>query len=169
MDEGLLSQVSFREYSPADNLVCQNIFDSNCPPFFDISEKQLFIAFLSGLDIGEIKYKGVTRMHFNVVMFKDALIGCGGIYLNQDKNQVHMAWGMIHQSFHLKGIGRKFLEYRINLAQKLYPSQSIVLDTSQHTFSFFEKLGFTVLKITENGYAPGLHKYDMTYNSLRTT
>jgi [ribosomal protein S18]-alanine N-acetyltransferase len=37
----------------------------------------------------------------------------------------------------------------------------IHLDTSQHTYRFFEKSGFSVKKISKNGYGEGLDKYDM--------
>ncbi|SVC90586.1 uncharacterized protein METZ01_LOCUS343440, partial [marine metagenome] len=37
----------------------------------------------------------------------------------------------------------------------------IHLDTSQHTYRFFEKFGFIVKQISKNGYGERLDKYDM--------
>jgi len=35
------------------------------------------------------------------------------------------------------------------------------MDTTQFSYSFFEKYGFKIEKITENFYALGMHRYDM--------
>ncbi|MEZ4737035.1 MAG: hypothetical protein R3E79_58900 [Caldilineaceae bacterium] len=36
-----------------------------------------------------------------------------------------------------------------------------MLNTSQHSYGFFEKVGFVVESIVENGFAEGLHEYKM--------
>ncbi len=40
-------------------------------------------------------------------------------------------------------------------------TRSIRLDTSQHTTGFYEKFGFEIIQIIENGYGPNLHKCEM--------
>ena len=60
--------------------------------------------------------------------------------------------------------GSHSLKYRLNHIIRNYPEIEIHLDTSQHTYRFFEKFGFIVEQITKNGYGEGLDKYDMILN-----
>ena len=53
------------------------------------------------------------------------------------------------------------LGYRLNEIKNKYKDIEIHLDTSQHTYRFFEKVGFRVTQISKNGYGEGLDKYDM--------
>ena len=53
------------------------------------------------------------------------------------------------------------LKYRLNHIKNNYPDTEIHLDTSQHTYRFFEKFGFNVKQISKNGYGVGLDRYDM--------
>ena len=76
-----------------------------------------------------------------------------------------MVWGMVHNEEHRKGVGRKLMEIRIQHIQKLYPNYLISLDTTQHSFQFFERIGFATTKITIDFYATGLHRYDMLKNN----
>ena len=48
----------FRDYEPADHESCLKIFDSNCPPCFDSSERDLFDKLLTAIDEG-----GIAREH----------------------------------------------------------------------------------------------------------
>ena len=42
-----------------------------------------------------------------------------------------------------------------------YPGLEQRLATSQLTYGFYEKLGFQTTKVTENGFGPGIDRYDM--------
>jgi ribosomal protein S18 acetylase RimI-like enzyme len=52
-------------------------------------------------------------------------------------------------------------EYRLKKIKKEFPTTNITLNTSQYTFKFYEKFGFSVTKIIKDGYYHGLDKYDM--------
>jgi [ribosomal protein S18]-alanine N-acetyltransferase len=52
-------------------------------------------------------------------------------------------------------------QYRIALIKSISPGCTIVLDTSQHAYPFFQKLGFVIMKITRDFYAKGIDRYDM--------
>ena len=54
--------------------------------------------------------------------------------------------------------------YAFRVKYNNYLDIQIHLDTSQHTYRFFEKFGFSVNQISKNGYGEGLDKYDMTLN-----
>ncbi len=68
---------------------------------------------------------------------------------------------MVDNQLHGHGIGKWFLLYRINYIREHCTTCNIRLDTTQHSRPFFEKYGFKVTKYTENGYAEGMHRYDM--------
>ena len=40
----------------------------------------------------------------------------------------------------------------------------ISLDTSQHSYLFYEKFGFKMVDIEHDGYEKGMHKYYMIHN-----
>jgi ribosomal-protein-alanine N-acetyltransferase len=42
-----------------------------------------------------------------------------------------------------------------------FPDWKVILDTTQFSYTFFEKYGFKTMKITKNSYGEGMHRYDM--------
>lgn len=145
-----------RAYTNTDREACLVVFKSNVPRFFAPRELKDFISWLHLLATEK------TRESFYYVVEKDTqCIACGGFHLDKISLKATMVWGMVHQSFHRQGIGQKLLNFRIHQIQKQEPKVRIVLDTTQHSYRFFQKLGFTVTKITHNYYAPGLDRYDM--------
>ena len=91
-------------------------------------------------------------------------IACGGYGLNKTKTKAGLSWGLVHRRYHNQGYGSHSLKYRLHHIKSDYPDIEIHLDTSQHTYQFFEKFGFIIEQITKNGYGEGLDKYDMTLN-----
>lgn len=138
-----------------------DLFDSNCPPFFDYSERELFDNWLTGIDIGIYARENIEISHFYVIELDGHLIACGGFYLLSDSSFARLSWGMVKRNWHKKGVGTLLFQFRFKELKKQYPNTKLVLDTSQHTFRFYEKMGFEVKKITSNGYGNGLDKYDM--------
>jgi hypothetical protein len=43
----------------------------------------------------------------------------------------------------------------------------VQLGTSQHSKEFFARFGFQTTRVTPDGYAPGLDRYDMTLSRER--
>lgn len=140
---------------------CLGIFDSNCPPYFDASEKTPFSKFLDSLQTGIPVYPSIQANHFFVVIQQQKLVGCGGYYTVTNQNQIRLSWGMVHKKLHHKKIGQHLTQYRIQQAHLHYPNYNVALDTSQHTVGFYQKMGFQITRQVENGYAPGLHKFEM--------
>jgi ribosomal protein S18 acetylase RimI-like enzyme len=140
--------VTFRSYKQSDKTQCLELFRSNVPKFFAVSEEAEFSNYLEHPD-------------FYFVLEQDAhLLGCGGYGVSE--NTGYLAWGMVDRSQHGTGLGKRLLLERLHLITQHEEISSILLDTSQNTFGFFEKLGFVTQKITEDGYSAGLHRYDMT-------
>lgn len=153
--------MEFRNYQPSDRAACINLFTSNVPVFFDPSELVLFENFLSKIESGLTGKPENKEEHYYVALNNGSIVGCGGIALRDSGDVVCMAWGMVDNALHKQGFGRELLKFRLQKMEEIYPEAKIVLDTTQHSFRFFEKFGFNITKITEDFYAPGMHRYDM--------
>lgn len=147
-----------RPYTAADRQACVDAFKSNMPKFFMPHELSDFENWLT--DVEEQKIHAPDEQYF-VVEQDNEVIGCGGFSIYPDKQRASMTWGLVHNRLHKKGIGKALIQHRITAIRKAFPSVTINLDTTQHSFSFFEKLGFVTIRITNNSYGEGMHRYDM--------
>lgn len=153
-----------RQYEINDRKQCLEIFKSNMPLFFAPSELLDLEFWLNGQDERRLAYKQTEFECFYVVELDSKVVACGGYYVPIAEQRANMVWGMVHNEEHRKGFGRKLMEFRIQQIQELYPNYLISLDTTQHSFQFFEKIGFATTKITHDFYSTGLDRYDMIKN-----
>ena len=162
--------IQIRPHKNEDKESCMLAFKSSVPKFFTEDEINLFEIFLDNFSAGIIDEKHKEKTFYYSVIFLDEnifknntekIIGCGGFACSEDKNEVNFVWGLIHSDFHKKGLGEKLLKFRLEEIKKIYPKVNIVLDTTQHSFTFFEKYGFVTTKITNDSYGVGMHRYDM--------
>jgi ribosomal protein S18 acetylase RimI-like enzyme len=140
-----------RAYTPEDKEACLAIFDSNMPTYFADHERSEFVTFLDE-----------DADQYFVVEHDAGIIACGGFFVIPNTPVAVLTWGMVAREQHSRGIGRLLLLTRLQrLCEE--PSVTVVkLQTSQHTYGFFEKVGFKTEKITENGFGAGLHRYDIS-------
>jgi ribosomal protein S18 acetylase RimI-like enzyme len=68
---------------------------------------------------------------------------------------------MIDAKFHRKGFGTALYNYRNDIIKSDWPNHVLTLGTSQHTYSFYVKMGLTVTAILKSGYGEDLDRYDM--------
>ncbi len=153
--------MKIRKYDPVDRNACIELFKSNCPEYFDPSEIDGLENWLNGQDHGIISYKSSSADYFYVLEMDKNIIACGGFYLVKDHPTANLVWGMVHKKYHRRGYGKKLFQYRVGQINMLFPERAIILDTSQYTYQFYMQLGFSVTKITKEGYGPGLDRYDM--------
>jgi len=144
---------------------CLSIFESNCPPFFDPSEKILFTRFLDSLITDKPIRKSIQKNFFFVAVAikTNDVVGCGGYYSVKGAKQIRFSWGMVLNSWHGKRIGTQLVDYRIDKIRRNFQGFDINLDTSQHTFEFYMKNKFSVLSIEKEGYSKDLDKYELKY------
>jgi [ribosomal protein S18]-alanine N-acetyltransferase len=142
-----------RPYTAADRQACIAAFKSNIPKFFMPDELNDFENWLGKVE--------TTNEPYFVVEEDNEVIACGGFSIYPHKQLATMTWGLVHNRLHKKGIGKALILHRIAAIRKAFPSVTIGLDTTQHSFSFFEKLGFVTTKITNDSYGEGMHRYDM--------
>lgn len=147
--------MNLRPYTPSDKTTCLAIFQANTPQFFAVHEQAEFADFLDR-----------QPCPYFVVEQNDEIVGCGGYFVHEPKRIVGLTWGMVRQELHQRGIGKYLLLARLhdvcnqNVIDDDHP-MTVLMDTSQHSKGFFEKFGFVVTHFTENGYAPGLHRYEL--------
>lgn len=146
-----LARLSAHEYVSDDREACLAIFDGNLGTYFAEHERDEFSEWLDKPD----------RESYLVWRIGKDVVACGGIYHDPEQNCVGLAWGMVRRDLHRQGIGRQLTERRVQQMSELYPNFEQRLGTSQHTFEFYQRMGFEVTSITPDGFGKGLDRYDM--------
>ncbi|WP_300664875.1 GNAT family N-acetyltransferase [Fluviicola sp.] len=151
------NQATIRKYSVSDKSACMEAFKTNVPKYFTAEEVNDFEQFLTKLENPEES----DKLPYYVMELDNKLIGCGGFAEKEGKDAITFAWGMVHNEYHKKGFGEQLLVFRMAEIKKQFPGRQVILDTTQFSYPFFEKYGFRTVKITENAYGEGMHRYDM--------
>ena len=151
--------LSARSYSPADRSTCLGIFDSNVPDSFRDSERADFEAFLDSL----------PGTYFVVEDESGRAVACGGYAVNPGTTCADLCWGMVARDRQREGIGRFLTELRLQRIQADPALTEVGLRTSHLTLSFYERLGFIVEDVRQDGIAPGLHLCTMRLKISRST
>lgn len=107
-------------------------------------------------------YSNSEKDAYYVIELAEAgVIGCGGFYILKAENEARLAWGMIHANYHRQGYGTSLYNYRKEIIERDWPDHILTLGTSQHTYSFYEKMGMRVTDTIKSGYGADLDRYDM--------
>jgi len=160
-------KMTIREYTLKDKEKCLEIFNSNCPKYFDQSEFELFENWLNHQVSQNSVYRSPTYSNSEMDAYyvidspEFGIMGCGGFYIDKELSEARLAWGMIHVNFHRKGLGTALYAYRKDIITRDWPNHVITLGTSQHTYSFYEKMGLSVTAMVKSGYGEDLDRYDM--------
>lgn len=154
-------KVEIKKYSREHKEECLAAFNSNTPTSFNQEEVSLFEDFIDGLISNKTNEKYQEETYYYVIYLEGKIIGCGGFGHSKKNNSATLAWGLIHIEFQKQGFGDKLLIHRLKQIKRLYPKSRIILDTSQFSYTFFERYGFVTTQITKEGYAEGLDRYDM--------
>ena len=158
-------ELLIREYLEDDKSACLTAFKSNIPTYFAEFELADFESFLDTFKTRRFYVDTNRRTSYFVMVVDGKVVGCGGFGDKDNTNTLTLAWGLIHSGFHKLGLGESLLQFRLQEIKKHFPGEQVNIDTTQHTFGFFEKNGFSVSKITKDFYAEGMHRFDMVYNS----
>lgn len=151
--------MTIRPYKPTDYTECIQAFHSNEPEFFAEHELEEFRTLLE--DLAADTDGNTSSTYYFVVETEGRVAACAGFYLPPDNEPAMLVWGMVARKFHRQGIGKRLLTFRLDKIRELRPGLPVILDTTQWSYPFFEKLGFGVTRITNDFYAPGLDRYDM--------
>lgn len=148
-----MTDAVLRPYVPEDCAACLALFDGNAPPFFDPGERAEFCAFLQALPHPDRPY---------LVLVRDGqVVACGGLVFDAAGRHASLSWGMAARGLQGAGLGRRLTEARLALARATAGIDAVILETSQHTQGFYARLGFEVCGVTQDGFGPGLDRWDM--------
>ena len=142
--------IIIREYQSNDfDLVIDSI-RLNTPQFFAAEEEKDLCFYLQN----EIE-------EYFVIELNQAIIGCGGI--NIDGNTGKISWDIIHPDFQGKGIGKKLLEFRLQLLKADTTIKKIMVRTSNLAYNFYQKSGFKLIHQSPDYWGIGFDLYEMEY------
>lgn len=137
-----------RNYQAEDLPAMLELIRLNTPTYFDTSEEKLLADYLQER----------TNNYF-VIEVDGNIIGGGGIDFEKDRS-ASISWCMIHPDFHGQGWGTKLTQYRIARIKET-DAPKINVRTSQHTWKFYEKIGFSLFHTQKDYWGKGLDLYDM--------
>jgi ribosomal-protein-alanine N-acetyltransferase len=146
-----------RDYNHLDKSAVLRLLQLNTPSYFAKSEENDLVNYL---DYEIDKYF--------IVESNNELIGSGGINFKQidDKKIGIISWDIIHPNYQGKGIGRKLLEYRLEILKNDHSLTEIIVRTSQHVFKFYENSGFTLKEVVYDYWSEGYDLYAMQLHNI---
>ena len=143
-----------RPYRAGDRDACLALFDGNTPRFFDPSERAAFVAWLEASTqpylVIERAVEGATR-----------IVACGGHAIEAGGTVASLCWGMVAQDVHGQGLGRALTQARLDAIRAVPQVARVSMNTSQHTQGFYARFGFVPVKVTPDGFGPGIDQWDM--------
>lgn len=140
-----------RPYRTSDLDACLRVFESNVPRFFREHERDEYQRFL-----------GAPPGPYVVLETEQGeIVAAGGYAIVGEEERADLCWGMVRADLHGRGIGRMLTETRIRAAVADPRVRRVAINTSQHTRGFYERLGFRLLELVPDGYAPGLDRCEM--------
>lgn len=142
--------MNIEPYTENEKNACLAIFDSNVGIYFADWERDSFETFLQN---------HACQLPYFVLSDNDTILACGGYELTG--HNASLTWGMVDRDRHGQSFGSALLKHRLDLIGQEAPGATVEIDTSQRTQGFYKKFGFSVLRIEEDGYQPGLDKVFM--------
>lgn len=136
-----------RAYQQQDFVQVINLFQRNVPQYFSAEEEKDLFHYL----------QHETEDYF--VYENDGQIwAAGGINYNSKENLAIISWDFVHPDQHRKGIGSKLMQHRFEVIAAHKKMDQIRVRTSQFSYPFYQKMGFSIEKIVKDFWAVG---YDL--------
>lgn len=149
------TSMRLRPYTPADRATCLGLFQSNLP---DILAPEHFVDFQAHLD-------ALPGPYYVLENSSGVVVACGGFRRAEQPRQARLSWGIVGRPWHRLGYGHLLLFARLSRLTIAYPDvERIEFHIGHHFASFFESAGFSVDRVTEDGYGPGRHRYDFSFD-----
>lgn len=139
-----------RKYTIADKESIVTLLRKNTTEYFAPSEEKDLYYYLDN-----------HAQNFFVKEVEGKIVGCGGINFSPDGTRGVISWDIFDPAYHGKGYGSELLKYRIDKLKKEFHVNAISVRTSQLTYPFYEKAGFSLKEIIKDYWAPGFDLYDM--------
>ena len=147
--------MEIRSYTIDDKIAVIQLIRENTPQYFNFDEEKDFEFYLDNY----VEEYFVICQNFEI-------LGCGGINYFPKQRLARLSWDIIKASAHGNGMGRKLVNHRIKLLQRNHDIDQIVVRTSQHTYKFYQKMGFELTKVEKDYWALNLDLYQMEQPNL---
>ncbi|MCA5005516.1 GNAT family N-acetyltransferase [Sphingobacterium bovistauri] len=147
------SAIVIRKYKPEDYTQLLQILKNNTPQFFAETEIEDYKYYLDH-----------ELQDYFVAVLEDNIIAGAGINYDKEKQLAKISWDIVDVGFHKQGIGTLLLNHRLEIITHRKNIKSIIVRTSQHAHSFYEKNGFKLLETHKNYWAEGFDMYKMIYS-----
>ena len=148
-----MSDIVTKAFVPEDRDACLAVFDSNVPTYLAPEERGEFIEFLDDVNDRDCRYLVLTQ--------DGSVVACGGLFIETYKHTAALSWGMVDRTLHRQRLGSRLTEARLAQARTIHGIDQLTLATSQHTQAFYARFGFVATRVTPDGFAPGLDRWDM--------
>ncbi|MBX3295941.1 MAG: GNAT family N-acetyltransferase [Acidobacteria bacterium] len=143
------SDLTFRDFQPADIEKVTALLRSNIPKYFVPAEEQELRDYLAEHpeDYWLLEHEGET-------------VAAGGVALNGD-GSVGLCWGMVRNDLIGTGLGKRLTLFRIEKAREKWGDRPFMISTSHHTEGFYRKFGFETIERIPDGFGLGIDKCKM--------
>ena len=140
--------VVFGPYERADEGVCLDLFDLNCPRYFAPCERRDYAQFLDGEPLG-----------FEVWRVDGRLVGASGL-TGDDAECRRLSWILVDPDAVGLGVGSAMMRRALARAGGL-GLRCVLIAASHLSAPFFARFGAVVVSETVDGWGPGMHRLDM--------
>ncbi len=143
-----LMEITLRPYQLSDRTFLEEIFLMNTPKYFAPEELGDFLEYLD-----------LFGDDYVVATVDRQIVGGGGYWIRSSDKQGGLSWAFLHPEHQGSGVGKALAVYRIDQIKASGEAKTILVETSQHSFGFYEKLGFKLLSKEPDYWAPGIDLY----------
>lgn len=141
----------FRAYEARDRSACLELFDANCPDSFAPNEREEYADFLDS-----------EAAEYEICVWGEGggerVVGAFGLL--GDDGTVRLRWIMVDPARQGSGLGSAIMS-RVIDAGRERGEASLSIAASHRSAPFFSKFGAVVVRRTEDGWGPGMHRVDM--------
>jgi GNAT superfamily N-acetyltransferase len=143
-----MGRLIFRPFQARDYERCLAIFDANCPAYFAPNERADYAAFLDGPAEG-----------YEVCELHGEIVGAFGLS-RQCRDARELTWILLDTGAQGRGTGSAIMQHVLATCRDSGTS-TLLIAASHRSAPFFERFGATVIKTTEDGWGPDMHRVDM--------
>lgn len=141
-------EINIRPYELSDRNALESIFLMNTPKYFAPEELGDFLEYLD-----------IFGDDYVVAVVNKRVVGGGGYWIRSSDQQGGLSWAFLRPDYQGTGVGKELAQYRIDKIRETGLAKTIMVETSQHSFGFYEKLGFKLLNKQSDYWSKGIDLY----------
>jgi [ribosomal protein S18]-alanine N-acetyltransferase len=141
-------EINIRPYELSDRNALETIFLMNTPKYFAPEELGDFLEYLD-----------IFGDDYVVAVVNKRVVGGGGYWIRSSDQQGGLSWAFLRPDYQGTGVGKELAQYRIEKIRETGLAKTIMVETSQHSFGFYEKLGFKLLNKQSDYWSKGIDLY----------